>query len=394
MDRSRTYLGYLLWVACGLVFLWAANLAIALGEKWVAFLRGVRRAAGIAVPVSGPDYWVIGGVSLLLIVVLIALSLAYGSYRRAWNRRLRTVWDGKPSYKTQSEYLHGLAAHWGVERNDVSDRSLAVHLLGELERDVAARAVTAGLVVGMNRNHLLDSLVIVASALELQLHVLTRLGKRPNLPIWIELIKRAGASIFLNTYVGREDALYLNLAIRKAPLGVEMAADTLQESATSLADVDWDEVLGNVAIPGFSAVASVATMSMSVGAFGLRHIGTLIEAASNDLLQGVLASGVLYFHGMSLAADCLAVDAQHRASAEMNRTVAQSMAVACAPAGQMLRNQVRNMRAFLRTRRQLAFTYAKDAAKSGIEKFQEASASHWDWVKSATKLGRGKGTSS
>jgi len=152
--------------------------------------------------------------------------------------------------------------------------------------------------------------------------------------------------------------------------------------------VDWDELLGGVNVPGLSAVTSFATMSMSVGAFGLRHIGTFIEAAANDLLQGVLAGGVLYFHGMSLAADCLAVDREHRASAEMTRTIAQSMTVACVPAGRILRDQVRRMRAILRGRRQLALTAAREAAKVGVEKFRETSASHWESVKGATKLFR------
>jgi hypothetical protein len=167
-----------------------------------------------------------------------------------------------------------------------------------------------------------------------------------------------------------------------------MASDSVQEAAGALADVDWDEVLGGVTVPGLSAVTSFATMSMSVGAFGLRHIGTFIEATANDLLQGVLAGGILYFHGMSLAADCLAVDPEHRASAQMTRTISQSMLIACAPAGRLLRDQVRRMRAFLRGRRQLAFTAAKDAAKLGVDKLRDASSSHWETVKGASRLFR------
>jgi len=51
-------------------------------------------------------------------------------------------------------------------------------LLRSIEVDIAKRAVTAGLVIGLNRNPLIDTLTILGSALELQLHVLTRLGKR------------------------------------------------------------------------------------------------------------------------------------------------------------------------------------------------------------------------
>ena len=99
-------------------------------------------------------------------------------------------------------------------------------------------------------------MTIAASAFELQLHVLTRLGKRPSPRTWMELVKRAGASIFLNTYVTREDALYLNLAIRKAALGLEVASDAFQNS---LVDIDLDEVLGHTSIPGLTELAHAAS---------------------------------------------------------------------------------------------------------------------------------------
>ena len=150
----------------------------------------------------------------------------------------------------------------------------------------------------------------------------------------MELVKRAGASIFLNTYVTREDALYLNLAIRKAALGLEVASDAFQNS---LADIDLDEVVGHTSIPGLTELAHAASFGMSVGASGLRYIGNFIEHAANDLLQGVMAAGILYYHGMALAAECLALDEEHRRSPQMTRTISEAMAMACAPAGQLLR---------------------------------------------------------
>ena len=261
-------------------------------------------------------------------------------------------------------------------------------MLCSVEADIAQRAVTVGLVIGLNRNPLLDTLSIAAAAFELQLHVLTRLGKRPSAGTWVEMLKRTSASLFLNNYISRDDALYLNLAIRKAALGLEMASDAVQEASGALADIDWDEVLGGVSVPGISAVTSFATMGMSVGAFGLRQLGSFIEATSNDLLQGVLAGGILYYHGMALAADCLALDEEHRRSPEMTRTIGQAMNVACAPAGRLLRDQVRRMREFLRERRRLAFVAAKDAAKHGVDKLRSASSSTWDSVKEATGFSR------
>jgi hypothetical protein len=61
------------------------------------------------------------------------------------------------------------------------------------------RAVTAGLVIGLNRSPLIDTLSIAASAFELQLHVLTQLGKRPSARTSIEMLKRTSASLFINS---------------------------------------------------------------------------------------------------------------------------------------------------------------------------------------------------
>jgi hypothetical protein len=185
----------------------------------------------------------------------------------------------------------------------------------------------------------------------------------------MELFKRAGASIFLNTYVTREDALYLNLAIRKAALGLEVASDAFQNS---LADIDLDEVLGHTSIPGLTELAHAASFGMSVGASGLRYIGNFIEHAANDLLQGVMAAGILYYHGMALAAECLALDEEHRRSPEMTRTISEAMAMACAPAGQLLRKQVRDMRSFLRERRRQIFAVAKGNVSGTAARVRDA----------------------
>lgn len=396
--RSLGYLGFLFWVFVILCSLWAANALASLVGHWVAMLHGMRRSIGLAAPAAGPDYWILGGVALLALIAAAALTVTYAAYRAAWNRRLRTVWNQTPApehlrirplrgsaddaeLRRRASYLQALAAcpEWsGAELAPCDDphqsyRNAAAAVLRSIEADVAQRAVTVGLVIGLNRNPLIDSLTIAASALELQLHVLTRLGKRPSPRIWIELLKRTSASLFLNTYVSRDDALYLNLAIRKAALGLEMASDAAQEASTALSDVDWDEVLGGVSIPGLSAVTSFATMSMSVGAFGLRQLGGFIETTANDLLQGVLAGGILYYHGMALAVECLALDEQHRRSPEMTRTIGQAMTMACDPAGRLLRAQVRRMREFLRERRRLALTAAKDAARQGLAKLRRVS---------------------
>jgi len=245
-SRSQSYLGYLLWVLFVLMLLWAVNLCAQLAEHWVGFLRGARILAGITVPTHSLDYWIIGGTAIPIALFLVVAAIAYFAYRAAWNRRVSAVWgEHHNSNLTEMRprgvahrftYLDRLAASPGwracaLLREGDSRESyceLSASMLKHVEVDIAARAITTGFIVGMNRNPLLDTLTIIASAFELQLHVLTRLGKRPSLHTWIELLKRAGASVFLNTYVGREDALYLNLTIRKAALGLEMASDTVQ----------------------------------------------------------------------------------------------------------------------------------------------------------------------
>ena len=410
--RGQNCLGYLFWVLAALCLLWALNALTSLLERWVSMLQALRRYTGLPAPVAGPDYWILGGVALLALLGVAALAFAYAAYRAAWNRRLHAVWRVPPpahvrirrlpasasdaELRRKSAYIQALAStsEWSgtaiVPSPDPHEhyKLSAAAMLRSIEPDIARRAVTVGLVIGLNRNPFIDTISIAAAAFELQLHVLTRLGKRPSAYTWIELIKRTGASLFLNTYITRNDALYLNLAIRKAALGLEVAADSVHEASTALADVDWDEVLGSISVPGLSTVTSFATMSLSVGAFGLRQLGSFIEATANDLLQGVLAAGILYYHGMALAADCLALDAEHRRTPEMTRTIGEAMSIACAPAGQLLRDQVRRMREFLRERRRLALTVAKDAAKGGVDKLRSASSSKWDSVKGASRLFR------
>ena len=100
------------------------------------------------------------------------------------------------------------------------------------------------------------------------------------------MLKRTTASLFLNWYVSREDALYLKLAIKKTGWGVGAASDLAQQAADALDDVDWDEFLGGSGVPGLSLVGSLAAKGIGIGAFGLRQVGVFIESTADDLLQG------------------------------------------------------------------------------------------------------------
>jgi hypothetical protein len=397
--RSLQYLNYLFWVfaAAGAAVL--VELCASILERWVRFLDWTRGLFGIPKPAAGRDLWMIGGLGIVLIVAAILAALGFAAYRRTWNRRLARVWrdDGGGAFTrivplaaragdrdvaNRTAYIDALLAspEWrdvpavasSPDQRDYYKRH-AEAALAAIETDIANRAITAGLVVGLNRNPIVDSISILAAALELQLHVLTRLGKRPSFGTWMEMLKRTTGSLFLNWYVSREDALYLKLAIKKTAWGMGAASEAAQQAADAIDDMDWDELGGSIGVPGLSTLSALAAKGIGIGAFGLRQVGHFIESTADDLLQGVLAGGVLYYHGMALASGCLALDEEHRRSAEMTRTIGQAMAAASERAARLLRDQVKLLRDFLRERRRVVFTTAKDRMKQGLlQRFRRA----------------------
>ncbi len=390
--RGLLFLNYVFWALAASALLIGANLGASLFAHWMAFLEGARRVFGIAVPAAGPDYWLLAGVSAALLFAALLLLLGWRFYRNAWQRRigefhrdhtgirrvLRTAGSNELAIRT--EYLRELAAQpdWSALALTWDYHQNAALILKELEAEIAHRAVTAGLVVGLNRNPLIDSLSILGAALELQFFVLTRLRKRPSVRTWIEMWKRTTSSLFLNWYVSRGDALYIKLAIKKTAWGLGVASDLTDQASQSIEDIDWDEIASGMggsvpptALHVMSALGTVAAKGMTVGAFGLRQLSHFVESTAEDLLQGVLAGGILYYHGMALAAECLALDEEHRNSPEMNRTISQAMSMACVPAGRILLDQVRAMRRFLRERRKLMFTGVKKSAVQGATSLKD-----------------------
>jgi hypothetical protein len=325
-------------------------------------------------------------VAVAVLVAGLAGLLAWRMYRRAWRRRLSgfhaahvrirpvRLIAGPDEVATRMDYLHALAAEpdWSALSLGSDYHQNADLVMKVLEVEIAHRAMTAGLVVGLNRNPLIDSVSILGAALELQFFVLTRLRKRPSLRTWVEMWKRTSSSLFLNWYVSRGDALYIKLAIKKTAWGLGFASDLTEQASHSLDDIDWDEIASGMggsvpptALHVMSALGTVAAKGMTIGAFGLRQLSHFVETTADDLLQGVLAGGILYYHGMALAAECLALDECHRNSPEMNRTISQAMSMACVPAGRVLLDQVRAMRQFLRERRRMMFASATKSAMEG-----------------------------
>jgi hypothetical protein len=370
-------------LAAGFVVVAAGGLAwLVLGS--MTFAERGRSALGITSPAQGSIDWLLLGASAAApALVLLAVLVAWRGYVKVWKRRLVEVWPvrsdrsrysrwrrlpmraSKVQQERQRGYLAALLASppWRSAAEEMEDAAGADYpeeaavVLSHLEKDIAERAITTGLIVGISRHRVLDLLTIALATFEMQLHVLSLLGKRPAWYTWGQLIERCFASLFVNTYLNRGEAVQLNLAIKKLGLGVEMAGELTDEAAEHLSDLDldFDELLSGVSGGLLGTLVekgiTVATVGLTVGSVGLQQMGRLVDTLSDELLQGTLAGGILYYHGMALAADVLALDQAHRASPEMSRTFLQGAWGVVRTAGLVLRSAVQEQRRILREKR-------------------------------------------
>ncbi len=204
-------------------------------------------------------------------------------------------------------------------------------------------------------------------------HVLSRLGKRPSWSAWRLLVQRCGASLFINSYLNRQDSLALNLMIKKAGMGLSAGGDLMENAAhhLSASDFDLDEAL-NLQHGGLIGMATKglelgATMALTVGQVGLHVLGSLIESVGDELAQGALAAGIIYYHGIALASDTLAIDRRHRAAPEMNRGFRDGVWKMGEIAGSILRDVVRQRRSDFRDKRRRIVRSLPKSAYAGIQ---------------------------
>jgi hypothetical protein len=433
-SRGVRFLSGVFWFFSACLLLIAANAFFSAVERWLRLLEAARRLAGLPAPASGVDWLLAGGLLAAAAVPLALIGFLYRQYKRSWSRRLSRVWNDpgelrkyarirrlQPSCTERelgrrTEYLLALqnTPPWKDRAGPVSQpggslddrkawyRQSAAHFLSQIEPDVTARAVAAGLIVGIGRNRLLDLVTIASAALEMQLHVLARLGKKPSLKTWVELWKRTASSLFLNTYLNREDAWAMTLAVKKIGMGLQAAAEASEYAIESLDDVDWKDYLDD-ALPadngaigllkgGLEALLTSCGLVLSVGASGVKQIGVRIDRYGEELLEGILAGGIIYYHGMAVAAECLSLDAAHRASPEMNRTIRQAVGNVCAAAGRLLRKQAQQFRAALKEKRKQA---VQGAVKGAAHNLAATPKKLWDRMKTTrsrvTPAGAGPG---
>lgn len=395
--RGQFLISGLLWAAVLGLLIVISGYALILYHYGIAMAERVRSSFGLVPRVHGPDWFMLMALASGPAVCMSCVAVLWMWYRRVWLRRLRSIWPHRRDILKYSgwrelpvrassedrehhaEYLSALirsdpwAGYYESETPGVNCEAQAENLLADLEKDIAERALTIGLTVGISRNRYLDLFTIFAAALELQLHVLSRLGKRPSWHAWRLLIQRCGGSLFINTYLNRQDSMALNLMIKKAGMGLYAAGDLMEGAATHLSenDIDLDEAL-NVSHAGLLGMATKslelgATMALTVGQVGLHALGNLIESVGDELAQGALAAGIIYYHGIALASDTLAVDMAHRQSPAMTRNFREGVWKMGEIAGSILRDFVRQRRtAFREKRRQMVRTLPR-SAYSGIQ---------------------------
>lgn len=369
----------------------AANSALDASERF-------RQALGFQIPDTGPDWYVLAVFILMISIPALVVIGFLVWYQRIWRRRLSEVWVDTGQRRRHSRiqqleriatpkttsariaYLDSLKATptWigvdlpsndtpGIEMNqDARYRVLAEAMLHAIEEDITERAIATGLVVGLGSSRV-DRLTILAAALEMQLHVLSRLGKKPSRRTWREISARTSASLFINTYLNREDTFAIAFVIRRAAMGLAWTGDLAQDASDMLSEQGGGEesidealdVAGAIPVLG-GALKAVGAMSLGIGATGLQSIADLTREGGDELLQGAIAGGVLYHHGMAIAADVLALDAAHRESPSMTRTPLQGAMKTAATAGQLLRDQVRRYRGVYRERKKAPIRAVSD----------------------------------
>jgi hypothetical protein len=355
-------------------------------RSWLDLLDRTRVMLGFARP-AGPDWLLVAGLLAALAAPIAVIAILYSYYLRAWRHRAAEVWPEArqmskfsrmrplPATAALARTVEHQAYLQALETSPAWQGTPVNAIFGRIEEDVAKRALATGLIVGVSRRPLIDLLTIGGAALELQLHVLSRLGKRPSLRTWLILLQRTGASLFFNTYLNREQLWELTLVVKKAALGLQAVSEVSDQVSDWLANVDTDEYMDalpdqgayGVLRAGAEVALSSSSFAMGVGATGVRQIAAVIDRYGDDLIEGILAGGILYYHGVSLAADCLALDQVQRAGAELNRTPYQATAAISSFAGGILRKHVREYRAVLREkRRQIAGAVTQKVGQTGV----------------------------
>jgi hypothetical protein len=342
--------------------------------QFIEFIARIRKALGIPVHESGPD-WIVLGLIILVICAMLAIFITVlRRYNGIWDKRLREVWPTSEerikhskmharkndNVFLQAQYIRELlkSPKWreqwedvcssipsrypGIKivnpdiLSDVECRAAAAGIAAVVRRRIAGRALAVALVTGFSRKRWVDQLAICIAGFEIQLEVLGMLGKRPTLKYWRIMFKRTLASIFINSYFNQTQMSELTLTIKGVAMGVTAALEAADEMVDA-SDAPVEEVfdslrslLGNSGGGPFlgdflallekgAAISLIGLdLGLSAGASASRTLAGIIEKIGDDILEASLAGGVLYYHGVELMRETLPFDDEQADSSEFN----------------------------------------------------------------------------
>jgi hypothetical protein len=418
-QRGVFLISALFWASTAGLILFLAGYTIVFFHYSLAIAEKLRSIAGLPPHTKGTDWFLLILIFIIILLTVLIFRITIGklwfNYNRKWKRRLEEVWKDTEGYNTYSktrhlsdsatkherqlrtDYLRKLlsTSRWkekweGLKATEAESfptdyeprtiikedyEKVAAAVLSNIESDIAERAIATGLIVGVSRNRFIDVLTIISASLELQLHVLTLLGKKPSLSMWIELFKRTGASLFTNTYLNREDVFWVDYTLKSLAMGIGAVAELAQEAADQLElDDAFDTMSENFSGgsingligAGLNLAQLMLEAGLSIGATGLKQISEIIERSGDEMLQGVLAGGVLYYQGMAVAADVLAMDQRHRDSKEMNRSFKDGIDKVIPEAGKILKSYIGLRRKAIRKKKKMAQEAINKMAQEAI----------------------------
>lgn len=297
----------------------------------------VRATLGVDPPTSGVDWYRLAVLIVVFAVPVMAAVWLARVVRRRFRRRLAERlgnaaparrfspgrrWDRKqwlaallttPYWAPRLERWRstGAAQTRAEEWSDDDYRQVAALVRAELDERLGAISFATGTAVAFAPRRFADAVSVVAGSAELQIEALATLGLRPGPRAWLHVVRAASTGLLVSTYLDAEDRIELQLAVRAAALGVDETGALLEHGGDELEEALAEALEGVGGISG--AIASTAGAAAGVTSSVARQVSAFIDEVGDDIVEGVVVAAVLHYHGMSLVAEALALDAEHRA---------------------------------------------------------------------------------
>lgn len=298
----------------------------------------VRRAVGDSPPVDGVDWVTL--VALAVVMAALAALVWFGqrAVLRRHQRRLAAVVGGSgvplgrgPSRRLergrwiaallQTPGWRDAVAEWqrdsrlspgATERVAAGNGTAHVAELisARLSEQIGERALATGMAVAVARSRAGDAAAVVGGSVAIQLDALAALGLRPTPATYLRIARSAAAGITAASYLDVEDRLELDLAVRAAVFGLDLAGDAADLADDAISE-DLADALSDTLASGGGTVGTL--LNLVGGAFGvsgsmLRQVADVTETVGGQITEGLVIAALLHHQGMTLVAECLAGD--------------------------------------------------------------------------------------